>query len=115
MILLALGAGIIVVLGLVIRELQLARERTVHVTHLQGLRQSLEASRAQLRRCTEDLFVLQAILAERNLFNEADLTRGRLRLIEAPRRQAEEREAISRHLGMNQAVMMVDEGEGKIH
>lgn len=115
MTLLALGATIIFVLGLVIRELQLARERTVHITHLQSLRQSLEATRAQLRRCTEDLFVLQAILAERNLFNEADLTRGRLRLIEAPRRQAEERDAIGRHLGANQAILMVDEGEGKIH
>jgi hypothetical protein len=115
MTLFALGAGIFFGLALIARELQLARERTIHVTHLQGLRQSLESTRAQLRRCTEDLFVLQAVLAERNLCNEGELSRGRLRLIEAPRRQAEERESVSRHLGVSQAILMVEDGEGKIH
>jgi hypothetical protein len=115
MTLLALGAGIFFALAMILRELQLGRERAMHQATFEQLHLSLEGVRAQLRRAGEDLYVLQAVLAERNLLNEADLARGRARLIENPRRIAEERDAIQRHLGVAPTHLVVDDSDGKIH
>src|SRR4051812_23081934 len=115
MTLLALAAGIFFALALILRELQLGRERAMHHASFEQLRLSLEGTRAQLRRAGEDLYVLQAVLAERNLLTETDLARCRARLIENPRRIAEERDAIQRHLGVAPTHLVVDDSEGKIH
>lgn len=110
-----LGAGIFFTAALILREFQLARERAMQMATYDQLRLALEGTRAQLRRNAEDLYVLQVILAERNLLNEAELARTRARLIENPKRMAEERDAIQRHLGVAPTHLVVDENEGKIH
>ena len=112
---LALGGGICLALALVIRELQLIRERTMQINMLEQLRLSLESTRTQLRRHAEDLFVLQTLLVEHNLTTEAELVNSRVRLIETPRRLAEERSSIQRHLGVEPPHLVLEDSEGKIH
>ena len=111
----AIGAGIFFALALILREFQLARERAMHIALQEQMRLSLESTRAQLRRAAEDLFVLQSVLVERNLLDETQLARSRARLIEAPRRMAEERDAIARHLGVAPTHLVVEETDGKVH
>lgn len=115
MTLLAIGGGIFLALALIVRELQTARERALQLAAFEQLRLSLDATRGQLRRAFEDLYVLQTVLAERNILDEAELARSRARLIETPRRIAEERDAIQRHLGVAPTHLVVDESEGKVH
>ena len=115
MTLLAVGGGIFLALALIVRELQLARERAMHLAAFEQLRLALDATRTQLRRAFEDLYVLQTVLAERNVLDEAELQRSRARLIEQPRRIAEERDAIQRHLGVSPTHLVVEDTEGKIH
>jgi hypothetical protein len=115
MVTLVLGAGIFFTAALILREFQLARERAMHMAAFDQLRLALEGMRAQLRRNAEDIYVMQVLLAERSIFNEAELARARARLIEAPKRNAEERESIQRHLGREPTHLVLDENDGKIH
>ncbi len=98
-----------------VREWQLARERKAFAQAVEHLRVSLETSRHHLRRVSEDLFVLQSIMVERNLLDETELQRGRVRLVETPRRVAEEREAIARNMKISPTALVIDDGEHKIH
>jgi hypothetical protein len=98
-----------------VREWQLARERRTFVQAVEHLRVSLETSRHHLRRVSEDLFVLQSVMVERNLLDETELARSRARLIEVPRRLAEERENITRNMNVSPTSLVIEEGEHKIH
>lgn len=115
MTLLAIGGGLFLALALIIREYQLTRERALQAATFEQLRVSLEATRGQLRRACEDLYVLQSVLSERNVLDEADLARTRIRLVEMPRRVAAERDAIRRHLGVAPQHLVIDESDGKVH
>ena len=112
---LAVVAVLVLSVGLALRERQLARDRAAADAALQELRTSLEGARNQLRRANEDLFVIQTLLAERNLLDENDLARARLRLIEAPRRVAEEKAAMARHLKVSPTQLVIDPSDSKIH
>lgn len=115
MTLLALSGGILFTLALIVREFQLARERSLHLAALEQLRLSLEGARAHSRRQAEDMYVLQTVLIERNVLDESELMRSRTRLIETPRRIAEERDSIQRHLGASPPHLLVEESDGKVH
>lgn len=108
-------AGMMLTLALIMREVQLLRERTQLIQLLDDVRLSHQGTRDQARRLGEDLYLLQALLAERNLLQEADLTRARNRLIDRPRRLTQEREAIHAHLGQRHSTVMLEESEGKVH
>lgn len=107
----------VIVLGVVLltREHQFSRERATTGTSVQEVRAALDACRMQLRRTAEDLYVIQTVLSERNLLDDNELARARLRLIEAPRRMAEERAAMARHLKVSPTQLMLDSAEPKIH
>ncbi len=115
MALLAIAAAVVLCIAFGAREHQLARERAAQAAAIEGLRAALEAMRGQLRRSQEDVYVFQTLLVERNLFDEGELARARLRLIEAPRRVAEERAAMARHLKVSPTQLVLDPGEPKLH
>jgi hypothetical protein len=112
---LAVVAVLVLSVGFALRERQLARDRAATEAALQELRTSLEGARNQLRRANEDLFVIQTLLGERNLLDENDLARARLRLIDAPRRVAEEKAAMARHLKVSPTQLVIDPSDSKIH
>ncbi|RZK51142.1 MAG: hypothetical protein EOO59_15440 [Hymenobacter sp.] len=101
-------------LALGLRELTLARERAIHLTLSQQLHSNLDSTRAQLRRLSEDYYVLTTLLMERHVVGDAELSRGRARLIEQPRRIAQQRDLLQRK-GLASAQLVVDEGDGNIH
>lgn len=115
MLFLALGGGLLLAAALWVREYQLAKERNAHNRELEALRQQVERHKSHLRRTVEDLYVLRQLLVERHVLDEHDLVRGRVRLIEAPRRQAEERDAILRGMEISPNQLIVEESEPKIH
>ncbi len=115
MALVAIGAALVVCIAFALREQQLSRERAAQNAALDGLRAAIDALRGQLRRAQEDTFVLQTLLGERNMLDENDLAQARLRLIEAPRRVAEERAAMARHLKVSPTQLVLDPGEPKLH
>ncbi len=115
MALLAIGAALVVCIAFAIREQQLSRERAAQTAALDGLRAALDAQRGQLRRAQEDVYVLQTLLGERNVVDENDLAQARMRLIEGPRRVAEERAAMARHLKVSPTQLVLDAGEPKVH
>ncbi len=82
---------------------------------VEALRLSLEGNRVQLRRCHEDILVLRHALAARHLLDDTDLNRQRLRLVEEPRRQAQERTAIERDLGIAASRLVADSGDCTFH
>lgn len=102
-------------LALIMREVQLLRERSHLIALLDDVRLSHQGTQDQARRLGEDLFLLQALLSERNLLHESDVTRARARLIDRPRRLTQEREAIHAHLGQRHSAVMLEESEGKVH
>jgi len=112
---LAVVAVLVLSVAFALRERRLARDRTATEAALQELRTSLEGARTQLRRANEDVFVVQTLLSERNLLDENDLARARLRLIEAPRRVAEEKAAMARHLKVSPTQLVIDPSDSKIH
>lgn len=111
----AVLAGVLLCVAFCVRERHLRRERAATAEALRDLRIALEATRAQLRRAGEDVFVLQTLLAERNLLDDGDLARARIRLIETPRRLAEERAAMARHLQVSPTQLVLDPNDPKIH
>ncbi len=115
MALLAVFGGLLLAIALVLRELQLARQRTQQASSAERQRLALEQTRSQLQHALEDVYVLQMLLVERGLFEEGDLVRGRARLVEAPRRVAAEREALLRHLGASAPQLVLDDQNNKVH
>lgn len=115
MALLAVIAAGVLCIAFAVREYQLGKERAAMISAITELRTAVEASRTQLRRLTEDIYVIQTVLAERNVIDDADLARARMRLIETPRRLAEERAAMARHLKVSPTQLVLDPGDPKIH
>ena len=115
MAMLAMVAAVVLGTALLAREVQLGHERATVSANIRELRVALELSRAQLRRTAEDLYVIQTLLCERNLLDEGEIARARLRLIDAPRRVAEERAAMARHLKVSPTQLVFDPGDSKIH
>ncbi len=59
---------------------------------------------------------MQSLLSERNILDENEIARkGRVRLIENPKRLAAEKDAIVRHLGVSPTSLVVDDNVDKIH
>ena len=108
-------AGSMMTLALIIREIQLLKERAHLIQLLDDVRLSHQGTQDQARRLGEDLFLLQTLLSERNLVHESDITRARTRLIDRPRRLTQEREAIHAHLGQRHTAVMLEDSEGKVH
>jgi hypothetical protein len=115
MALLAVIAAVVLCVAFAIRENQLGRERRVLAAAIEELRGVLDMTRMQLRRTGEDLYVTQTLLTERNVLDENDMARARLRLIEAPRRMAEERAQMARHLKVSPTQLLIDQGDPKVH
>jgi hypothetical protein len=114
--LLAILGGLLLALALIVREVQLARERANHASELERMRVSLGETRRQLRRALEDLYVLQNVLGDKHLLDEHDLARGRARHIDGPRRIAEERDSILRkHDDVEATQLIIDEDINKVH
>ncbi len=114
MALLAISGGLMLCLAWAVREYQLWRERQALQAALNQLKQALDLSRQQMRRMSEDVYVMQAVLVEKNLLDEDELQRGRIRLIETPRRQAEERNQLLRHMNVS-PTQIIDDPDPKIH
>jgi hypothetical protein len=119
MALLAVVGALSLMLAWSVREWQLSRERRAFAQAVDHLRVSLETTRHHLRKVSEDLFVLQSLMVERNLIDETELARGRMRLIEGPRRAAEERDALAKNMKVSPTVLVLVDSEGdgghKIH
>jgi len=115
MLVLVLAGGALLAIALVLFEVSLARRRASQAASIEKLRGSLQESRSQFRRALEDLYVLHAVLADKHVIDEADLARGRARLIEAPRRLAQERNAILRHWEVSPTQLVIDEDITKVH
>lgn len=114
MALLAVVGGLFLCAALAIREYQLAKERITMTTAFDHLRRSLDSTRSQLQRALEDLYVLQSTMVERNVVDEGELAEGRARLVEAPKRKAQERRAILKHVAANPTQVVVDESHTKL-
>jgi hypothetical protein len=115
MVVLAIVSGASLALALVVREIQFARDRMGRRAQFNELTANIEKLRAQLRRAQEDVYVLQTLMSERNILDENEIARGRVRLIENPKRLAAEKDAIVRHLGVSPTSLVVDENVDKIH
>lgn len=115
MVILALCGGLLLAVSLALWATQVARHHALQIAALEHLRANLDAQRAHLKRMLEDLHVLQTVLCEHHVLDDGELAQSRVRLIENPRRQAEERSAILHHLGVAPQHLVVDEGDGKIH
>ena len=115
MIVLVLIGGLLLVIGMVVREFQLARERAARAKLFEYLSRALDANREQLKRLSEDLYVLRTLLAERQIIASKDLIDGRTRLIDGPRRQAEERDAILRGFDILPIQLLAEDPESKMH
>ena len=111
MMLLAICGGLLLALALMVREYQLGRERAARHSAFEHLHASLDVMTKQLRRTREDLYVLRAVLQERGVVTEEEFSRSRLRLIENPRRRAEERSELMRQVEVSPLAVIVDEGE----
>lgn len=115
MLVLTLIGTMLIGLALLVRELRLVDERRRQTAALLAVEAALEKTRAQLRRTLEDVYVLQTLLLERNLLDEQELARARARLVEAPRRIAQERAEVLRTAGVSEPALVVDEGIDKLH
>jgi hypothetical protein len=115
MALLAVIGAVLLASALIVREYQLAKQRTQDAANLERLRANIKETRSQLRRTVEDLHVMQRLLEEKHLLTESDLARGRLRLIERPRRLAAERNAIVRSHGVSPTQLVIDDDLDKVH
>lgn len=115
MVVIAIVSGATLALVLIVREIQFARDRISRRAQFSELNANLEKLRTQLRRAQEDAYVLQTLLSERNILDEGEIARGRVRLIENPKRLAAEKEAIVRHLGVSPTQLVVDDNVDKIH
>ena len=115
MVVLAIVSGASLALALVVREIQFARDRIAKRAQLSELNANIEKLRTQLRRAQEDVYVMQTLLSERNILDENEIARGRVRLIENPKRLAAEKDAIVRHLGVSPTSLVVDDNVDKIH
>jgi len=111
MILLAVSGGLLLALALIVREYQLSRERRARMAALEHLHGSLDLTTKHLRRAREDLYVLRAIMQERGVLTDEEFARCRVRLIEAPRRRAEERSQILRSVEVSPQQVILDEGD----
>jgi hypothetical protein len=111
---LAVLGGLMLCLAWGVREYQLWRERNALQQTIQQLRTTLDAGRQHARRVSEDLYVLQAVLVERNLLDEDELQRSRIRLVDTPRRLAEERNQLLRNMSIS-PTQLVDDGDPKVH
>ncbi|MBC7793795.1 MAG: hypothetical protein H7Z43_08805 [Clostridia bacterium] len=115
MVVLAIVSGASLVLALVVREIQSARDRRSSRAQFNEVHANIEKLRAQFRRTQEDVYVIQTLMSERNILDENELARGRVRLIENPKRLAAEKDAIVRHLGVSPTSLVVDDNVDKIH
>lgn len=115
MVVLAIVSSASLALALVVREILFARDRTHRRAQFNELTANVEKLRTQLRRAQEDVYVLQTLMSERNILDENEIARGRVRLIENPKRLAAEKDAIVRHLGVSPTALVVDENVDKIH
>ena len=110
-----IAAAILLCVALFVREIQLMRERNLLCRTVDDLRLSQQSVKDGTRRLAEDVFVLQNLLLERNLLQEPELMRARGRLIEQPRRRAEERSAMLRHVGRDKAHALLEDADGVVH
>lgn len=97
------------------REVQAMRERAGTERVLAELRTTQANLREGARRLAEDLFVMQHLLAERKIIADSDMLRGRTRLIDTPRRRAQEKRALTRHLKGRPVHLMVEDRDGNVH
>ncbi len=111
MTLLALCGGLLLAVALMVREVQLRRERAAARADHDRLFASVETAVRHLRRTREDLYVMRTVMQERGVLTEEDLARGRARLIETPRRRAEERDQMLKELKIADVPVILDEGE----
>jgi hypothetical protein len=102
-------------LGLALCHRHAGRQHTATQTLVEQMRLTLEGTRSQTRRLAEDLFVLQAVLTEHHLFDDAEMARCRARLVETPRRVAQERDAITRNLGVSPTHLVVSDSDSDFH
>jgi len=111
MVLLGLIGGVFLAAALIVRELQTMRERAALTAQVDELRRAADAQSTHLRRAREDIVVLRAVLEQKHLLDDADLQKCRERIIEAPRRAAQERQAMGKDLQAGSAHMVIDDGE----
>lgn len=109
--LLAVIGGLFLCAALAVREFQLSRERASMTAAFEQLKASLETTRAQQRRGLEDVYVLQATLLERHVVDQTELAESRSRLIDGPRKMAQERRAILKHTTVSPTQLILDESK----
>ena len=111
MIWIAFLASLFFASALVVSEQRHRRERRAAAQAIANLHSALEVAGQQIRQCREEIFVVRALLQERGLVSERDLTQARERLIEEPRRQAEERRELVRGVTIAPNQVIIDENK----
>lgn len=110
-----LAAAFFVCVSLLVREVTLVRERATLSRNIEELSLSQQSVRDGTRRLAEDLFVLQNLMVERGLLQQSDVSRGRGRLIEQPRRKAEERTAMLKYVSAEKVPFVLEDADGHVH
>jgi hypothetical protein len=115
MLVMAITICLFFALGLGLTQMHAVRQHVATQNLVEQMRLTLEGSRSQTRRLAEDLFVLQAVLTEHHLLDDAEMARSRARLVETPRRVAQERDAIARNLGVSPTHLVVSDRDSDFH
>ncbi|MEM6558242.1 MAG: hypothetical protein AAF605_00525 [Myxococcota bacterium] len=105
------GAAVV----MVAREIAWFRERGATHKALKALGDAFEQRNQSIRRLQEDLYVLQSVMRERNMLSDHELVSARKRLVEQPKRVAEERDAIQRNLNVGIPSQVIKESINKLH
>ncbi|MEZ4271540.1 MAG: hypothetical protein R3C68_08950 [Myxococcota bacterium] len=108
---LVLLGGLVLVFVTIFRERHWARERRVTHQLLDQLHKVLAMRGAHLQRAMEDIYVLRKVLQEQGVFDEAEFERSRVRLVEAPRRVAQERDQIMQSANVPATQVIIGEVE----
>ena len=94
---LCITLGFIALIGVVVALVQAKRWRGKHhamQARLRNIERALEAQHRQQQQTSDELYVMQSLLIEHNVVDQSELSRGHYRLVQIPRRQAQERLSI---------------------
>ncbi len=115
MALFAVLGALLLTVAMILREVQLGKERAAQAQAFALLREALRDSQARTKRVAEDLLVLQRLLEEKRLLDAEELITARLRLIDQPRRVAAERHALTTAHNLAPNQLIIDEDASKVH
>ena len=107
----AVSGSLLLILVLFMRE-QMQQKRYRRQTELiQHLHSNLTSTQNLLNRNREDIFVLRTMLEELQVLDPAEFARSRARLIEDPRRTAQEQHEMQQYADATGGHVVIDDGD----